>query len=124
MNEASSQAYRDAIASHGHGRSRLFVYGETDLRLLYLTRSLARRKACRSTYHQSYGSDFIDDFRSAWEALRSAGLVQWDDQSLRLTERGTFFADSVAGLLAADRIAELRNGFRPDPNDSPVFRMG
>lgn len=124
MNEDSSEAYRKAVASHGHGRTRLFVYGQTDLRLLYLTRSLARREACRNTYRQSYGSDLIADFRSAWEALRTAGLVQWNDQSLRLTERGTFFADSVAGLLAADRIAELRNGFSPDPNKSPIVRMG
>lgn len=124
MNEASSKDYREAVSSHGHGRSRLFVYGQTDLRLLYLTRSLARREACRETYRRSYGSDLVDDFRPAWEALKSAGLVGWNERLLKLTERGTFFADSVAGLLAAERVSELRNGIRPDLNDAPVFRMG
>lgn len=66
----------------------------------------------------------IADFRPAFDALRSAGLVEWDYSEVRLTERGMFFADSVAGLLAGDRVGQIRQGFRPSLDDAPIFRMG
>lgn len=124
MNEPSSADYRRAMEEEGDARSRCFVYGEHDLRLLFLTRTLPRLSASRTTYVDTYGSDMISDFHSAFEALREAQLVVWDQNELRLTERGMFFADSVAGLLASGRVAELRQGFRPALDDAPVFRMG
>jgi oxygen-independent coproporphyrinogen-3 oxidase len=123
MNEPTGASYREAMAS-GDARSRCFVYGAEDLRLLFLTRTLPRLKASRQVYKSTYGTDMIADFREAFEALRDAGLLAWDDQTVRLSERGMFFADSIAGLLAADRVGLIRQGFRPSLDDAPVFRMG
>jgi oxygen-independent coproporphyrinogen-3 oxidase len=120
MNEARGDLYRQAMEGEGDARSRLFVYGATDLRLLFLTRTLARLEASRETYARTYGSDLVADFHGPLQALKDAGLVSWDERSLKLTEAGMFYADSVAGLLAADRIAEIRQGL----DDAPVFRMG
>lgn len=122
MNEALGADYRKAMENEGDARARCFVYGAEDLRLLFLTRSLPRLKASRTIYRQTYGSDMLADFAEPFEALRAAGLVQWDDHTLKLTQRGMFYADSVAGLLAADRVGQIRQGFTLD--DPPVFRMG
>ena len=123
MNEPSGAEYRAAM-SGGDARARVFVYGSEDLRLLFLTRTLPRMRASRVTYGEVYGSDMVADFGPAFEALRGAGLVEWDEAELRLTERGMFYADSVAGLLAGDRVGQIRQGFRPSLDDAPVFRMG
>lgn len=124
MNEPTGTSYRQAMESEGNARSRLFVYGKKDLRLLFLTRTLPRLKACRQTYFATYGTDMISDFGTEFFALREAGLLGWDERELTLTERGMFFADSVAGLLAAGRVSQLRQGANPLANDPPVFRMG
>lgn len=124
MNEPSGSDYRQAMDEGGDARSRLFVYGAEDLRLLFLTRTLPRLKASRATYLNTYGSDMISDFSEPFQALREAGLVVWDEVELGLTERGMFFADTVAGLLAAGRVSELRKGAMASSNDPPVFRMG
>lgn len=124
MNEPTGAGYRRAIETEGDARARLFVYGEEDLRLLFLTRTLPRLKADRETYLRTYGTDMISDFQVEFSALKEAGLVAWDESKLALTERGMFFADSVAGLLAADRVSRLRQGANVFANDPPVFRMG
>ncbi len=124
MNESYSADYRSAIGKEGEARSKVFVYGETDLKILFLTRTLPRLEVSRGVYRTVFGSELLNDFGPALQALKQSGLVKWNDQSLRLTTRGMFFADSVAGLLAADRVVELRRGVRAGLNDPPVFRMG
>lgn len=124
MNQARGSDYRQAMQQAQGARSRCFVYGEIDLKLLFLTRSLARLAVSRALYRQTYGSDLVADFQEPWQALREAGLVEWDAEELRLSERGMFFSDSVVGLLAADRIAELRRSPQAAMEDAPVFRMG
>jgi hypothetical protein len=74
----------------------------------------------------------------------AAGLIEADGETLTLTPSGMFYSDSVAGLLAAGRVAELRGvppaprgrvrelrgphavGWRKfrDPNDSTYGHMG
>lgn len=124
MNESSSGDYKGAMGRDGQARARVFVYGGPDLKLLFLTRSLPSLKASRTKYREVFGTDMVDDFREPLEALRQERLVEWDVHNLTLTERGMFYADSVAGLLAHDRVGELRRGLCSSMNDAPVFRMG
>ncbi len=124
MNESASVDYRAGIEKSGDARARLFVYGEEDRKLLFLTRSLPRMRVSRDTYKRVFRSDLVDDYIEPLEALQTERLVEWDRQELRLTPKGMFYADSVAGLLAHDRVGELRRGIRADMNDAPVFRMG
>lgn len=44
----------------------------------------------------------------AFAALEAARLLTLDEAQIRLTPRGMFFADSVVGLLAEDRVESLR----------------
>ena len=55
-----------------------------------------------------FETDPLDDFSEAFDALLGEGLVEVEPEAIRLTERGMFFADSVAGLLAWRRSQVLR----------------
>lgn len=116
LNHASSVEYRAAA----NRRDRVFVYGSPDRKLLSLTRGLARLEVDRSEYRHHHGCDPLDDFAEEIGALERAGLVQLDAR-LRLTPRGMFYADSVAGLLAARRVRELR---RNPELQAGYYRMG
>jgi oxygen-independent coproporphyrinogen-3 oxidase len=89
-------------------RDLYFAYEEPDLRLLHLTRTLARLRVDRATYRALFGDDLVAHFREPIEALIDAGLVTLDDAALRLTPRGMVHADSVAGLLAWPRVEQIR----------------
>ena len=92
--------------------------------MLYLTRTLPRMRVSRSAYNRVFRTDLVEDYLEPLEALQAERLVEWDQEELRLTPKGMFYADSVAGLLAHERVGELRRGIRADMNDAPVFRMG
>ena len=85
-----------------------FRYDEEDLRLLHLTRTLARLQVERATYRSLFGADLTEHFGEALHAVEEAGLATLDAEALRLTPRGMFYADSVAGLLAWARVEALR----------------
>lgn len=116
MNETDSGDYIRAVSEFGSGRARCFVYGETDMRLLYLTRTLPRLEIAEV--------GVLEHFAGPFQAILDAGLIKRHHDKVSLTERGMFYADSVAGLLAADRVKELRLGGIQGANDPPVFRMG
>jgi oxygen-independent coproporphyrinogen-3 oxidase len=85
-----------------------FPYDEEDVRLLHLTRTLARLHVDRATYRTAFGADLADHFGEALDAIQEAGLVTLDADALHLTPRGMFYADAVAGLLAWHRAEALR----------------
>ncbi len=85
-----------------------FAYEEQDVRLLHLTRTLARTVVHRGAYERLLGADLTAHFGEAIEAVVDAKLATLDDAALRLTAEGMFFADSVAGLLAWRRTEQLR----------------
>lgn len=122
MNESDSDSYRHSMQQHKMAEAYYFLYDTPDLCLLFLTRGLARLRVNRAEYRQCYGTDLVADFGEQWRALEQEDLVQWNDHELWLTERGMFFADSVVGLLAWDRVAELRQGGGLD--HAPGLRMG
>lgn len=123
MNESDSSAYRQAIATQGKAHAQVFVYGATDMRLLHLTRGLARLRLSLQLYSNRFGSELTRDFGPEIEALEKRGLVELNAQELALTPRGMFFSDSVTGLLASRRVRELRSGL-DTPIEKPIIRMG
>jgi oxygen-independent coproporphyrinogen-3 oxidase len=76
--------------------------------LLYLTRGLSLMEIDCRDYNRTFASHLPTDFTGAWTAMSDAGLLTIDEDAARLTPRGMFYADSVAGMLAGRRIAELR----------------
>lgn len=122
MNQTSGETYREAMRTRGDACERYFLYSPLDMRLLHLTRRLARLHVRRETYQNRHRSDLVEDFSSAWRVLEAAELVLLDEHEVRLTDKGMFFADSVVGLLASERVAEIRQGDVLE--DVPIVRMG
>jgi oxygen-independent coproporphyrinogen-3 oxidase len=121
MNAATSDAYVAAIDEpEAAACARSFVYDATDLRLLHVTRSLARFTVDRERYRAFFGTDVQRDFAPELGAAADAGLLVVDPRAVTLTPRGMFYADAVAGLLAAGRVRLLRRG----TNDSIMHAMG
>ncbi len=85
-----------------------FAYDEEDFRLLHLTRTLVRLAVDRATYRGIFGADVAAHFDGALAAVVEEGLAELTPEALRLTPRGMFYADSVAGLLAWQRATALR----------------
>lgn len=74
-------------------------------------------------YRERFGTRLSDDFREPLAVLQQAGLLTLDaDERLRLTTRGMFFADSVAGLLAWPRTRKIRRDL--PPFEAEVSMMG
>jgi coproporphyrinogen III oxidase-like Fe-S oxidoreductase len=92
----------------GQSGNLYFAYDEEDLRLLHLTRTLVRLRVDRAAYRALFGADVEAHFGGALAAVVEAGLAELDEEALRLTPRGMFYADSVAGLLAWPRVEALR----------------
>ena len=108
INAPTADRYATALEESERAYALKFEYQPYDTRLLHLSRSLSALAIQREDYRGLFESDPLDDFSEAFDALESAGLVEVDPEVLRLTERGMFFADSVAGLLAWRRSQLLR----------------
>ncbi len=82
------------------GADLMFCYDEHTLRLLFLTRGLAKTRVDGATYRGLFGTDLQEDFREALSALVDQQLVVLAGGALALTPLGMFFADAVVSLLA------------------------
>jgi coproporphyrinogen III oxidase-like Fe-S oxidoreductase len=74
-----------------------------DLRLLFVTRSLAKGAFETSAYARLCGSRIEDDFPGALAALRSAALIETTADGIALTPRGMFFSDAVVSTFIAEK---------------------
>lgn len=112
LNARTSDAYARAIDTRGTALDAVFQYTVDDLRLLHLTRGLARLAIDRAAYTQFFGTDPVTDFPAHFTALEDARLLRCRPTSIELTPEGMFYADAVAGLLAHQRLAQLRTDDR------------
>ena len=108
VNTAGSRQYVDAIRDAGHATALGFDYDPLDRKLLLLTRGLPLLSLDRRRYTRLFGSDVADDFAPVLDAARRADLLTFSERAIELTPKGMFFADAIAGLLAEDRVAEVR----------------
>jgi oxygen-independent coproporphyrinogen-3 oxidase len=109
LNVGTSDAYTRAIDQAQTAVASMFEYLPFDLRVLHLTRNLARLAIHRGEYEERFGADPLVDFAPHWEVLEEARLVRRDGQArIELTPTGMFYADAIAGLLAHHRVRLLR----------------
>ncbi|HWU85654.1 MAG TPA: radical SAM protein [Kofleriaceae bacterium] len=109
MNTGTSNDFISAIDKLGLATASVFPYDETDLRLLHLTRNLARLSIDRAAYEAYFGTDPLTDFAPHWQALEEARLVRLDGPArIEPTPEGMFYADAIAGLLAHEQAGELK----------------
>jgi coproporphyrinogen III oxidase-like Fe-S oxidoreductase len=122
VNADGADEYVRAVNA-GAPRQRAFVYGPRDARVLYLTRKVVTLGFERGSYRALFGSDAVTDFAMDFEALVDARLVLVDDARVTLTERGMFYADTVAGLLASRQVhdRQLRSRLALGRPEAPRF---
>lgn len=108
INPTSAGAYTAAVKKGGRVWDRYFAYAPRDQRVFWLTRRLARLDLDRARYRELFGVDMLADFPDEFAAIQGAGLIEVDAASVRPTPIGMFYADSIAAVLAAERIREIR----------------
>jgi oxygen-independent coproporphyrinogen-3 oxidase len=101
------------------GGQRRFLFDEIDMKLLFLTRSIAALGVDSARYQEVFGTDVRRDFPEEIAALLDRGLLRERPGQLALSPEGMFFADSVAGLLAWRRVQVLRDPLDPPPPSRP-----
>jgi oxygen-independent coproporphyrinogen-3 oxidase len=122
MNETDALAYVALVERRGDAVARAFRYTYRDDQLLHLTRQIPRTEMRRDSFAARFGQDPVDAFAGEFEALRREDLVTMEARRIRLTPRGMFFADSVAGLLAWRRASVVRAN--PGLNRAEYHHMG
>lgn len=100
------------------GEARGIFFDEDDMRLLFLTRSIALLSIDTGRYRTLFGHDVFDDYGGELEALLGRGLVRDRGERLDLSPEGMFYADAVAGLLAWRRVQIIRD--RPSHESKQV----
>lgn len=98
----------NGASTRSQERDLYFAYAADDLRLLYVTRGLARLSLDRTTFIELFGADLAESFGDVIDAIVEEKLADLDARSLTLTPRGMTYADSVAGLFASARVEQLR----------------
>jgi oxygen-independent coproporphyrinogen-3 oxidase len=112
------------------GGDLMFRYDELGVRLLFLTRGLARTRVELGAYQRMFGSSLVDDFAEALAALGAAGLTVIDSSSLALTPTGMFYADAVVSVLASSAATSAGAGLhtrdllREMPRAGEYYGMG
>lgn len=79
----------------------MFRYDADSLKLLQVTRGLAKTRLDGAAYARLHGSRLVDDFATPLQACADAGLVTLAGDDVALTPVGMFYADAVVSTLAA-----------------------
>ena len=109
VNPDSASDYVAAVDGGCRPYERVFLFGRDDLKLLYLTRKIATLGVERAAYRAYFGSDCVEDYPMEFCALAADHLVEVAPEAVRLTPRGMFYADTVAGLLASQQVQSFRD---------------
>ncbi len=108
QNYEKASDYVAALERGAPPEESFFVFGPRELRVLAATRGLAAMRIDRARWKTAFGTELTDDFSRELAALEKAGLVAISSEGVALTDRGTFYADTVAGVLAWRRVALMR----------------
>jgi coproporphyrinogen III oxidase-like Fe-S oxidoreductase len=126
-NLSKSGDFASSMIGGQSATATLFEYGPQDLRLLHLTRNLARLQIDGEAYERFFGTELLKDFPAYFELFEETRLMRFEGRVAHLTPEGMFYADSIAGLLAHQRMTELRQEAQlqeEEDRDSERARMG
>jgi oxygen-independent coproporphyrinogen-3 oxidase len=108
LSASDTSTYVERVSARGWFPERAFSYDRWDLRLLHLTRQLARLRIDRASYQARFGADVLDEFSEPLSALIGGGLLSASASALEPTPLGMFYADTIAGMLAWPRAVTHR----------------
>lgn len=121
LNASDATAYLAAVHARGEAVASAFEYAFEDRELLSLTRQIPSMSIRRDRFREQFRMDMTVRYSQELDALDRRGLVSIAHDTIHLTPRGMFYADSVAGLLAWRRTEVLR---RFGSNDAAPHHMG
>lgn len=109
LNAARADDYVARIEHEGRAVDRHFDLTGIDLQLLQLTRGLCLGGIDRLAYRDRFGADVLDHHGRVLREAVAEGLMRIGSRRIHLTTRGCFYADTVQGALAEQRVASLRH---------------
>jgi oxygen-independent coproporphyrinogen-3 oxidase len=89
---------------------RGFHYGPADLRLTVLFQMLQAMRVSRAEYTRLFRIDLVEEYAEIWEALAELGWVNVTADAVELVGDGVFYTPLIQGVLAAERMEDLRRG--------------
>jgi len=107
LNPESSTEYSELI-NRNPSASKSFVYQIRDMKILYLTRKVVLLGLNRKDYKAIFNQDPFDDFPFEFTSLAEKGLIEIGTEEIKLTPKGMFYADTIAGTFAWRQIHLLR----------------
>lgn len=120
MNSPRVEAYQDRLDDGRFPVERGFQYTEPDLRLYTLFQMLQGLGVDRALYGQLFGTDPFDEHWPVWQAVVERNWILVGHERLEIVGDGGFHVPLIQGLLATDRLEEMRRarrGQRTGPKD-------
>lgn len=135
VNAETARDYSAAIAKGKRPIEQLFAYSRRDLKVLYMTRGIASLSVDSMRYQELFGTTPMKDFDIELKALEEADFVTVNQDAIRLTPLGMFYADTVASLIASQQVRAIKAramvaGIQPQSerwvfsNEAVLNRMG
>ena len=87
---------------------RGFHYTDRDLSLTVLFQMLQCLSVDLELYEKVFGANLLDEYEHIWRALQERGWVRVSQGELALVGDGVFYTTLIQGLLAAERLEEMR----------------
>ena len=108
MNSPRIDDYFKKVDSGAFPVDRGFRYGAKDLRLTVLFQMLQAMTVDLPQYRRLFGVDLVEEYAEIWEALAERGWIDITSDRLALVGDGVFYTPLIQGLLAHERMEELR----------------
>jgi oxygen-independent coproporphyrinogen-3 oxidase len=110
MNHTRVDGYFRRLDAGEFPVERGFYYTAKDLRLTVLFQTLQGMSVDLPGYRRLFGVDLIDEYAEIWQALLERGWITVDPDRLTIVGDGVFYTPLIQGLLALERMEELRRG--------------
>jgi oxygen-independent coproporphyrinogen-3 oxidase len=112
MNHTRVDGYFRRLDAGEFPVERGFHYTAKDLRLTVLFHMLQGMSVDLVEYRRLFSVDLVEEYPEIWQALLEHGWVTIDPERLALAGDGVFYTPLIQGLLAHERMEELRR-WRP-----------
>jgi len=100
--------YFDRIEESRFPVERGFHYTQKDLRIAWLFQTLQGMNVNLQDYRKIFGLDLLDEHADIWQALGERGWVEITREKVALVGDGVFYTPLIQGLLAYERMEEMR----------------
>lgn len=116
MNSPRIEQYFKRLDEGEFPAERGFHYTAKDLRITVLFQMLQAMTVDLREYRRLFGVDLLEEYAEIWQALLECGWVDLTTPDrLTLVDDGVFYTPLIHGLLAHERMEEIRRS-RPRPD--------